>query len=563
MSAKATRKREDDPMKFADHVFKSDYMFEGSSDSYFDGAVAVRGNKIVALGSYEDVEGFIGPDTQVHDCTGKLVMPGFIDPHTHLGDAAQVASPYTVNLFGTKSAEECLERLKAFREANPDEKRIYGFGWLREDWGEGAQMPTRQMLDAVVDDVPVYFQASAAHFMWANSKALEESGITRDTTFPYGYACKDENGDLTGIVMEIDAISRMVCNAHALPIDKRKEVTIPFLHILSSLGLTSISVIAGETEPVSDYVDYEAYQELDEELDGGLPVRMNLIPSMGFSGDLSKAVELRNKYNNDKVFITSVKQFVDGIPNIHTAYMYEPYRNTLESDPVQDGSWRGGSFNTQEVYNEVVTKANSLGFGVRMHTIGDAATTMAVDAYEASFEKNGLGPYRNTIEHMYYAKDEDIERMSKLDIVCSAQPSHLNIFDPIIDEFFGPERRNHMDMHRKIIDSGVTLAFGTDFPCTGLSPFETIYYAVTRCNFDGKPMSTCPEQAITVGEALKAYTSGSAQAMNRADRIGTLAPGKFADIIVLDGPMFGEDPKKILERKVELTMCDGRVVYTA
>lgn len=446
-----------------------------------------------------------------------------------------------------------LDRVVDFRSKYPNEKRIYGFGWALEEWGDGACLPTKEMIDAVSGDIPVYLQPAVAHFMWANTKALEESDITKNSVFPYGYAAKNENGELTGIVVEIDAETRMVCNAHSVPADRRKEITKPFLYMLAANGITSVGVISGETSPDSDFTDYAAYKELDEETDGGLPVRLNLIPSLGFSEDLSIAERLREAYSSDKVKVCALKQFMDGVPHIHTAFLNEPY--------TDDASTCGGAFNTAEVYNHVVAKANSLGFGVRIHCIGDAAVHRAIDAFAYSMQANGKGAYHNTIEHADIATDEDVTRAGKLGLVMSVQPSHLNLNMPIAEQRYGTQRRKRSYMYHKMLNAGAVLAFGTDFPCANLNPFETLYYASTRCSLYGMPQSLNPDQAVSLGESLHAYTYGSACALNREKELGTLEPDKLADLVVVDGPLFGETPAEWLNRKVQLTMTNGSVVY--
>lgn len=537
----------------ADYIFKSNYIFTGLDTGYISGAVAVKGNKILSAGREDEISKYMGVSTRVVECGDRLVMPGFIDAHCHFADAAQLHSKYTVNLFGTKSAQECLDRVAAFRKEFPDFKRIYGFGWSLAEWGKDAKRPTKEMIDAVVSDIPVYLQPNVAHFMWANSKALEESEVGDDTSFMLGGPERGDGGELTGMVIEIAAISKMVVNAHELPMELREEITLPLMQRLNASGITSVAVVSGETFPCGSFSDYECYKSLDEKLEHGIPVRMNLFPSLGYDGDFELAEKLREKYHADKVKVCGLKQFVDGVPQMHTAYLMEPY--------VDDPKRRGGTFYPAGTYRDVITKANARGFGVRMHALGDAAVKFGLDAYEASYRQNPDMKVVNTLEHIDVIREEDIPRFAQLNVVASMQPSHLNLIQCYIDDYYGRERMKRAFTHRALRDEGTVLAFGTDFPCVDFDPFSTIYYAVTRCDFDGNPISENPDQAVTLGETLMAYTRGSALAINRADELGTLEPGKFADIIVIDGPMFGEKPEVFLRRKVSMTMVDGVFVY--
>ncbi|MGI6216292.1 MAG: amidohydrolase [Coriobacteriales bacterium] len=539
-------------MTYADTVFRSNYVFTATDNECRSGAVAIKGNRILSVGSDQEVESCIGPDTKIIDCQDKLVMPGFFDDHTHFGDAAQTGTRFCFPLFGAKSADECVERGKAHLAANPDLRRLYGFGWNPENWDDPT-MPTKEMLDEVFPDIPVYFQADVAHFIWANTKALEESGISKEQEFRLGGPVKDENGELTGIVYEIPAISPMVINAHDLTVEERMEITPILIRNLNELGVTSVTVVSGESFTNTTYNDYEAYKRLDETMDGGLPLRMNLYPCMGSTGDFDIVRKLRDTYNSPKVKVCGLKQFVDGVPNLHTAFLKGNYAD----EPVN-----GNTFFPPETYAEVVTKANAEGFNVKMHAIGDQAVKIAIDAYEASYEKNRGEGYVNCIEHVDLIDDPDIDRAAACGTVMSIQPRHIILNQKSQPIVFGEERMNtKLYRYRSMVDRGCKICIGTDFPCVPIDPMVTVYAAITRADLDGTPLNGNPDEALTLGETLRGYTYGSACACGRGDELGTLEPGKLADLIVIDGPLFGEDPKAILDRKVLLTMVDGNVVF--
>lgn len=542
-------------MEKANIILTGNYIFTAESTSYFRGSVVIKGECILAvLKEGESYAPYVDENTQIIDCGDKMVMPGMIDAHVHFLLTALCNSPCAVLMYDCKSEQECVDMCVEFRKKNPDVDRIYGFGWLNTLWGEnGAPFPTRHSLDAAISDIPVYLESMDGHNFWLNSKALEECGYTKESTVIFGKVGLDEKGELSGMLFDLEASTIAMNNGCILPSNKLKKITLDYMKRMSSFGITAMGDVTGNTYPTGEYGEYAAYDELNREMEGGLPVRMFLYPSMGRDGDFTIVNALREKYQDPKVRIAGLKQFVDGVAVSHTAYTLEPYTDAPEivSKP----------FFPKEVLRDVVTKANKAGYSVRMHAISDGSARLGLDVYEAAQKESGAVGITNTLEHLDNLNPEDIRRFGELGVIPSMQPAHMSLTATYFMENLGEKRAKLAYMHRALLDAGATLAFGTDDPCAPLNPYETIYYAITRCDFSGKPLTKNPEQAVTLGETLRAYTYGAACAVNASEELGTLTAGKYADIAVVDGPLFGEQPQEILKRRAAMTISAGKIVY--
>lgn len=540
-------------MKKADIVLKSNTIFTSENLDVVSGAIAIKGEKILAVITDESqLAQYIDDKTQVIDYGDKLICPGFIDPHFHFNLTAIANSPYALILNETNSEAECIQAIVDQRKRLPEADRIYGFGWLNTAW-ENPAFPTKESLDRVCPDIPVYLLSRDGHNWWFNTKAIEESGITPETELLYGNWEIDETGELTGIGIDNDVTTK-VCG-YALKLDKSilKKVAYDFMQDLNKAGITSIAEPAECPGISGSHQYFEAYDELDRDLDGGVPVRMFLVPSLGTNGDFTLVKSLRERYKSDKVRVCGLKQFIDGVTMIHTAYTLEPYADdpSVELKPLV----------SREILQPIVNAANREGFSVRLHAISDGSARLGLDIFEESQKQCDMTGIVNTLEHLDNLDPADIPRFAQLGVIPSMQPSHMSLTDSYFVKTLGEKRAKYAYMHKELLENGATLAFGTDNPCTPYSPFENLYYAVTRCDFEGKPLTHNPKQAVTLGEAVRSYTHGSSCAVLADNMIGTLTPGKYADLVVVDGPMFGEDPKEFLKRKPILTMSAGKVVY--
>ncbi|MFJ7309798.1 amidohydrolase [Peribacillus frigoritolerans] len=534
-------------IKKADIVLSSDAIFTGLTHEPTSGAIAILGDKILSVGSKAEIEPFIGSGTKVFNYGNQLIMPGFHDFHLHIMFSA--LSLTSINLFEARSAQEVAAKVLEFSKECPEEEWIIGMQWDAGYWHD-KQEPHYRILDAVIPDRPVVLFHAEGHYTWVNSKAMELAGVTEDIRDPdFGRYERDKNGLLTGILYE-EAQQIVLKEALRLTQNKKETILKEFLRLLSQNGITSVNDLFA---PIDDFLqDYDLFEKLDKQ--GELTTRFHITPEL--DGNLDKAQTLRNKYESKKLQFSGLKQFVDGTVTGHTAYFLKPYSDQLDicGHPALD----------PEVLIDRVVKADELGFRIRFHAIGDAAIRLALDAFEEAVRKNGKRDSRHTVEHIEVIDSDDIERFSKLGVIASMQPDHMAASSrEVYSSIIGPEREKNVFLTKSLLNTGASLALGTDFPVSiSLNPMRQIYTAITRVDSSGDSQNTWhPEQKLTLAEALKAYTYGSAYGCFREHELGTIEEGKLADLVVLDRNLFDIPESEVLKTKVELTINDGKVVY--
>lgn len=534
-------------IKKADIVLSSDAIFTGLTHEPTSGAIAILDDKILSVGSKAEIEPFIGSGTKVYNYGNQLIMPGFHDFHLHIMFSA--LSLTSINLFEARSAQEVAAKVLEFSKECPEEEWIIGMQWDAGYWHD-KQGPHYRILDAVIPDRPVVLFHAEGHYTWVNSKAMELAGVTEDIRDPdFGRYERDKNGLLTGILYE-DAQQIVLKEALRLTQNKKETILKEFLRLLSQYGITSVNDLFA---PIDDFLqDYDLFEKLDKQ--GELTTRFHITPEL--DGNLDKAQTLRNKYESRKLQFSGLKQFVDGTVTGHTAYFLKPYSDQLDicGHPALD----------PELLIDRVVKADELGFRIRFHAIGDGAIRLALDAFEEAERKNGKRDSRHSIEHIEVIDQDDIERFSKLGVIASMQPDHMAASSrEVYSSIIGPEREKKVFLTKSLLNSGASLALGTDFPVSiSLNPMRQIYTAITRVDSSGNPQNTWHhEQKLTLAEALKAYTYGSAYGCFREHELGTLEAGKLADLVVLDRNLFDIPESEVLKTKVELTINDGKVVY--
>ncbi|MDP9738930.1 amidohydrolase [Peribacillus frigoritolerans] len=534
-------------IKKADIVLSSDAIFTGLTHEPTSGAIAILGDKILSVGSKAEIEPFIGSGTKVFNYGNQLIMPGFHDFHLHIMFSA--LSLTSINLFEARSAQEVAAKVLEFSKECPEEGWIIGMQWDAGYWHD-KQEPHYRILDAVIPDRPVVLFHAEGHYTWVNSKAMELAGVTEEIRDPdFGRYERDKNGLLTGILYE-EAQQIVLKEALRLTQNKKETILKEFLRLLSQYGITSVNDLFA---PIDDFLqDYDLFEKLDKQ--GELTTRFHITPEL--DGNLDKAQILRNKYVSKKLQFSGLKQFVDGTVTGHTAYFLKPYSDQLDicGHPALD----------PEVLIDRVVKADELGFRIRFHAIGDAAIRLALDAFEEAVRKNGKRDSRHTVEHIEVIDSDDIERFSKLGVIASMQPDHMAASSrEVYSSIIGPEREKNVFLTKSLLNTGASLALGTDFPVSiSLNPMRQIYTAITRVDSSGDPQNTWhPEQKLTLAEALQAYTYGSAHGCFREHELGTIEEGKLADLVVLDRNLFDIPESEVLKTKVELTINDGKVVY--
>ncbi|MCG7334749.1 amidohydrolase [Sporosarcina sp. ACRSM] len=532
-------------MEIADKIISSEAVFTGLENEAKPAALAIKGNKILAVGAKEEILSYIGSETKEYHFGNQLIMPGFHDAHLHL----MLGSLFThasVDLSGARSSEEVVTLVKRFADERQGEKWIFGYGWDQTKWAV-KEFPKRFLLDKAIHDRPVILFHAEGHYTWVNSKALQVSGVTKKTANPdYGVIEKDDEGELTGILIET-ATNLVADIALALPEEKQRELFEAFLKQAARLGVTSVNDLYASS--FDRLKNLNMYHEYDK--NGKLTTRIHLYPAL--SGNIEEAKATRDTYRSEKLRFTGLKQFIDGVVTGHTAYMLDPYLDRPET--------KGGPAFPEETIRNWVLTADREGFQIRFHAIGDGAVRLGLDLFEEAQQINGIRDSRHALEHIEVIHPTDIPRFKEIGVIPSVQPSHLALMPKESHTLrVGKEKAPYTYLCRTLKDAVDHIAFGTDYPITTLNPFKEIYYAVTRVDFTGESKWNKKEQ-VTLADALRAYTQGAAYSSFRENELGTLEGGKLADIIVLDCNLFDISVDQIPTIQVELTMMDGEVIY--
>ena len=539
-------------MNSADMIITSNAVFTSCGDEPFEGGVAIKGNRIVAVGSREEISKYRTADTAVYDYGDQLIMPGLIDGHDHLWWGAVADSEHVVDLTSSTSEEEAIEMIKKYAVEHPEEKRIRGFGWFPANWND-APLPTKKTLDEAVPDRPAYMNCADAHTLWVNSLALEESGYTPDMELAAGSVGVDENGEMNGLIYEPDAMAYGWKNFYDFPEEQIRTIMKNFMKGLAAQGVTSLSEMSADEYTDYFHDRYLVFKDMAES--GEFTSRVHAFTAFMRKTDFTEAVKWKEEFNSPTFRVTGVKGFLDGVTSTYTGLLLEPYTDR------PDTTGEGVPLDTQESLNASVIAANAAGLPVRIHCIAEGSVRMALDAFEESLKVNGKHGLVNSIEHIETMHPDDIPRFRELGVVASMQGEHLPLEMNEKVARLGEERCRYEWPFRSLADAGAVLAFGTDFPVVYYNQFKGIYAAVARKNYDGTTAGVDNGENLTLPEALRANTIGSAIVYGRDDEIGTLEAGKLADVIVLDRNLFTADVEEIKDAEVALTVMDGNVVY--
>lgn len=535
-------------------VLKGNAIFDGTGRAPFPGAVVIQGSKIKAIMEGTDqglnLSPYAGPETKVFECGDKLIMPGFNDCHTHMSSGAFLEDEdFGLNVLSASSKEEAMRMIKEFADAHPDNEWVVGYMMNNLSW-EDQTLPTRYDIDAVISDRPVAFQHADMHTIIANSLAIEKIGYTDDTPDPAdGILEKDENGILNGRFFDGGsfAFTEAIYNADD---EVYMKVYRKFFQKLSKLGITATSLVSPYGVP-KDPVKF--YEKMEEE--GSLTARVCLYPNLA-EYEKESYDALYAKHHEGKIRLRGLKQLVDGVTSVYTAYLLEPYTNKLDTC--------GTTSVDLDVFHGQMMNAIKDGRALRIHTIGDKAARIVLDYFAEAKEKYGDQQLRHVQEHLESLHPDDIGRFAQIGVACGMQPVHM-LFDLEGDDkerAIGYERCKHAWPMGELLKAGTVIGLSSDFPVVEIDPLHEVYGAVTRQTLSGKPEGGWfPEQRLTMAETLKAYTWGSAYVEGCEQDFGTLEAGKLADVIVLDRNLFQVEPKEIIEAEVELTISDGAIVY--
>ncbi len=508
-------------------------------------ALAILADRILAVGTARDVKALVGDKTRVVDLQGGLVLPGFIDSHTHFLNGGFALR--SAQLRDATTREEFAARIAAkARELGPGAWVLNG-EWDHQNF-DPPVLPTRDWIDALTPDNPVFVNRLDGHMALANSLALRLAGIDRTTpTPPGGEIVKDPaTGEPTGILKDTaaDLVYRVVPDPTFA--EKLKAAELALGHA-AECGVTSVHEMA-------DTASLEVYQELDRQ--GKMTARLAVYVPITEVDAVSR-LRLRSPFGGAFVRLAGLKAFVDGSLGSSTAYFFEPYAD----DPTTSGLLHGHMF-PEGVMEKRIGAADKAGLQVAVHAIGDRANALLLDIFEAVARENGPRDRRFRVEHAQHLRPEDVARFGRLGAIASVQPYHIIDDGRWAETKIGPQRAQTTYAFRSLLDGGAVLACGSDWTVAPLDPLQGIFAATTRATLDGRnPGGWVTGQRISIEEAVRGYTSSGAFAEFAEGEKGTLEKGKLADAVVLDRDIFALPPERIPEAMVRLTIVGGKVVY--
>ncbi len=504
-------------------------------------AIAVLHNKIVAIGSNAEIMKLIGKQTKTVNAQAKLIIPGFNDAHVHFFEGGFQLS--SVDLRDAKSPAEFVKRIKEFAAKLPKGRWILGGNWDHENWTPN-NLPTKELIDAVTPDNPVFINRLDGHMSLANSLALNLAKVDKNVKdIEGGEIVRDKDGNPTGIFKESaqNYIQRVIPE---FSFEQKLEAAEAASNYAASLGVTSV-------QEMSTGNDVGVYQELLRQ--GRLKTRIYGCSPVS-DWQRWQRVGVHYAFGDAMLRVGCLKGYADGSLGSTTAWFFEPYLDAPNTSGL-------ASDEIPFMY-ERIKSADKASLQVNIHAIGERANATILDTYEKVFKENGDRDRRFRIEHAQHLRQPDIKRFGELKVIASMQPFHLIDDGRWAWKRIDEKRIKGTYAFRSLLDSGATLAFGTDWFVAPLNPMFGVYAAVTRRTLDNKnPNGWIPEQKISVEETVRAYTVGSATAEFQEKIKGTISVGKLADFIILSEDIFTINPINIEKVTVLKTFMDGKIVY--
>ncbi len=536
----------------ADLVIINGKVLTIDKDNPMAQAIAIKDEKIIAVSTTQKISGMIDKSsTTVIDAGGRLVIPGFNDAHVHFGPL----DPDYIELRYTTDPSVITEKVREQVARTKPGELIEGGHWEHEMFID-RKWPSKELIDKVSPDNPVVMSRADGHSVLVNSYVLRKSGITKDTPNPFGGEIQKEpvSGEPTGILKENaeNLIKTGAVKPGRTPEEEAARILKGYLLALKEAreyGVTSIQI------PGS--ADFSAYEKLQTE--GFLTSRIDIGKSL--TGDtmvLQKYKELRKKYPAEGNWIRFgyLKAFIDGTIGSGTALMFEPFADNPKSS--------GLAMMPYEEFEKMVLAADKMGFQIGVHSIGDKGNNWTLNAYEKALNVNGKRDSRHRDEHTQTLQLTDIPRFAQLGVIASMQPTHCISDKRFYEKRIGTERSKGAYAWRSLVNTGAQLAFGTDYQVEPLNPMEGLYAAVTRKDRLGEEGDGWfPEQKLTMEEAIKYYTLGSAYAQFMEDRKGIIKTGYLADIVIVDKDLLTIQEDQIMKTKVDYTIVGGKVVYSS
>lgn len=540
----------------ADYAFINGKIYTMNEAQPWAEAVTVEGNKITYVGDASGLKEQIGYDTEVVDLGGKMMLPGFVDGHLHAVAGGVIANGVDLQ---TDDKAELMQRIKDYVKDNPDKKLIHGYGVRLHIWND--DWPTAAMLDEIESERPVYLWAIDGHKAWVNSKALELAGITKDTpeTVPgFSFFQRDDDGNPTGWVVEIPAQMQVLSALLDIDADYVADGVAEWLPKFAASGITTAHDYG--IQGLSMKEGFDLFKELETE--GQLPIRVlgvyywndPDIDPVPIVQQLSKDV--------DTPLITAnrIKVNMDGGDDSYSALYVDGYSDKpdLKVDPIIP----------YDVLNDVMTRADAAGIDAVCHCFGDLAVRKFLDAVEVASEANPARDRRNVASHATLVHPDDYGRFKNLNVTYDSSGSWMSR-DPLIRDVttkrLGAERVGGMFPMNAIAEAGGNVSLGSDWPASGYVSEYRPLYAIQRAmlrQIDPEQPPLGGEKAqVPLERALKAHTLGAAYGMGMEDEIGSIEPGKFADLVVLEKNLFDLNPEQIGETDVVYTMMNGNLTY--
>ena len=508
-------------------------------------AVAVLGDRIVAVGSNSQIQVWRADKTRVIDAEGKLVLPGFNDSHVHFVSGGLQLD--NVQLNDAKTPEEFAQRIGEQVRKTSKGQWIQGGDWDETKWTP-AQLPTKELIDPATPNTPVFVNRYDGHMALANSAALQLAGVTSKTPDPPGgTVVRDAQGNPTGAFKDaaMDYIYKVV---PPLSRDQRRLAVKRALAHAASLGVASVQDMNPE------YDDIAVYSEFLRR--GELTTRIYAAPLITQVDDQAK-LGIGRAFGGPYLRIGALKSYADGSLGSATAYFFEPF-----SDQPANHGLLSDEMQPLSLMRTRMMKADAASVQLCTHAIGDQAISMILDLYGEISRSHGDADRRFRIEHAQHMAAKDFDRFAQLNVIASVQPYHAIDDGRWAEKRIGHDRASRTYAFRTFLDHRVRLALGTDWNVAPLNPMLTIYAAVTRATLDGKnPSGWFPEQKLTVAEAVEAYTMGSAYSEFQEKEKGSVTPGKLADMVLLSDDIFSIDPVRIREVKILKTIVGGKTTW--
>jgi len=519
--------------------------------------VVVKGDSIVYVGDARGAEPFIGQSTEVRDLGGKLLLPGFIDSHMHVFDAAKYAN--ALQLTFDQSIDEWIADIDHFAKENPDLPVLFGYGFLATTFGPTG--PTRQLIDAIVPERPVLIMDEGFHSAWANTAALELLNITQDTPDPvpgYSYYKRDENGDATGYLLE-DAAIAAADTFSAASVDAIVEGLESLIDLMNSYGITAAFDAGAQNDEAEDVAPVlervEAADELSLRIVGSAYTHQEAQAEIAVERAKRWAQLVSGRhYRYDVLKISN-----DGTVEARTAAMFEDY----QGEPGNSGAT---TFSEEQLV-AMMSEAAAQGIDVHVHALGERAINETLNAIEQVRGRHGDSPTRYAITHLEVMALQDIPRFAELGVVAQTSPIWFG-YDDLGKRFLSEDQFNRYWLVKKLTDSGARVAFGSDMPATGygavgMDPLLGIEMGMTRQE-KGEPEAPVQppvSERLDIASMIRGYTIDAAYELHMEDQIGSIEVGKKADLVVLDQDIFEVDTYEIHKTRVLLTVMDGDVVY--